>query len=484
MPASYMLSPPGRGPDDRRAAPPSAGAAPIALALAAAVTLLASSPSTAPAQTPDTVELGPSLGSAAAPPAGVMQISVEGAVRRATTVNERVLIARARQAEAAGLVTETRSDALPQIRSNYGYTRNIQNPVLFFGSGDEVQQISIGNQNEHTFGLTLEQSIWDWSLGPARAAARLGRKATAAEVESARTDVALRARRAYYDVLEARELVRVQEQALAQAKSRLEQVRDFYEAGTTSEFDLLTAQVEVENVRPDVIDARNRLELDRNRLKRVTGISLEREITLSDSFPEPGADRRGESEYVKTALERRPDLRSQRLTVDLQHQNVVSEERSDLPDLALTASLQRRGASSEFIPPQEDFSQTATAGFSFSVPLFDGRERAGRVQQARAAQNREQYRLRQLEENIRLEVQQAHQALTSARQRVEATTASVERAERALEIAQTRFQNGLSTQVELNDAELAATRARTNRAEALHDYAVARAELMAATGER
>jgi outer membrane protein TolC len=184
------------------------------------------------------------------------------------------------------------------------------------------------------------------------------------------------------------------------------------------------------------------------------------------------------------ALEKRPDLRGQRLRVDLQRQNVVAEERSDLPDLALTASLQRRASSADVIPPQEDFSQTATAGLSFSVPLFDGRERAGRVQQARAQQNREEYRLRQLEENIRLEVQQAHQALTSARERVQATTASVEQAERALEIAQTRFQNGLSTQVELNDAELAATRARTNRAEALHDYAVARAELMAATGER
>jgi outer membrane protein TolC len=60
----------------------------------------------------------------------------------------------------------------------------------------------------------------------------------------------------------------------------------------------------------------------------------------------------------------------------------------------------------------------------------------------------------------------------------------VDRAERALEIAQTRFRNGLSTQVELNDAELAATRARTNFAQALYDYNVARARLQAALGER
>jgi len=85
---------------------------------------------------------------------------------------------------------------------------------------------------------------------------------------------------------------------------------------------------------------------------------------------------------------------------------------------------------------------------------------------------------------VRLQVQQAYQAQQAALQRIEASQANVHRAEKALEIAETRFKNGLSTQVELNDAELAVTRARTNRAQALHDYGVARANLLAAVGER
>jgi outer membrane protein TolC len=98
--------------------------------------------------------------------------------------------------------------------------------------------------------------------------------------------------------------------------------------------------------------------------------------------------------------------------------------------------------------------------------------------------DRETYRLEQLTENARLDVQQSHQAMVASGEQIEASESNIERAERALEIAQTRFRNGLSTQVELNDAELAVTQARTNFAQALFNYNAARAQLMAATGER
>lgn len=413
-----------------------------------------------------------------------LRLGVEEAVRRATQVNEDVLVIRAEQARAAGIVTEIRSDALPQITANVGYTRNIQSPVLFLSQGDQVQQISIGNENEYSFGLNLRQTIFDFSLGPARTAARLSRDATDAQVEAARTDVALRTREAYYSALLGRELVRVQERALEQARRRLEQVEDFERAGTASEFDLLTARVEVENLRPDLIQARNQLELARNRLKRTAGVPLDRPVVLTDSFPRPSGDPRSEEAYVQQAVDARSDLRGQQVRVQLQEENLTAQERDALPTLDLVAGLTRQASSDDVLPPEQDFVQTATAGLAFSLPLFDGRRRAGQVQQAEAALNREQFRLRQLGENIRLEVQQAHQEMTAARERIEALATTVRRAERALEIAQTRFRNGLSTQVELNDAELAVTRARTNRARALHDHAVARARLMAATGER
>lgn len=455
---------------------------PKKLALVPVAGLLLAAPLAAQSDAPPPTAPAPA-GPERAAPGDTLRLELEEAVERAATVNEDVLVARAERARAAGAVTEIRSDALPQISASFGYTRNIQTPVIFFGSGEDTEQVRVGNANEYSFGLNLEQTLMDFSLGPARSAARLSRRASDAQVEAARIDVALRARESYYQVLLNQALVRVRRQALEQAERRLEQVRSFREAGTGSEFDLLTARVEVENLRPDLIQARNELELSRNRLKRTVGVPLERPLALTDSFPDATAAE-PESVYVEEALARRSDLEGQQVRVRLQEENLTSQERSDLPSLSLVAGLTRRASSDDVLPPEQDFVQTATAGLAFSVPLFDGNRQSGQVQQARAARNREQYRLRQLREDVRLEVQQAHQAMEAARQRIEATGSTVERAERALEIAQTRFRNGLSTQVELNDAELAVTQARTNHARALHAYAVARARLMAATGER
>ncbi|HKK28021.1 MAG TPA: TolC family protein [Gemmatimonadota bacterium] len=417
------------------------------------------------------------------PQADTLRLGLDEAVRRATTTNEQVLIARAQQARAAGTVKEVRADALPQIDANFGYTRNIQKPVIFFNSGGQVQPITIGNDNDYSIGLTLTQTLFDFSLGPARAAARLSREATAAEVEAARTNVALSARTSYYDVLLSRALVDVQEKALEQAQRRLSQVQDFYDAGTASEFDLLTAQVEVDNLRPPLIQARNQLALNRNQLKRTVGISLDRPVALTDTFPAP-ADTASLQDYLVLAGRRRSDLRSQQVQVQLYHENLSSKKLSALPTLSLTAGVRRQASSNDLLPPESQFAQSTTAGLQFSVPLFDGRRRAGQVQQARAQEEEARFRLAQLQQDIRLQVQQAYQAMQAARERIQASQANVHRAERALQIAETRFKNGLSTQVELHDAELAVTQARSNRARALHDYGVARANLMAAVGER
>lgn len=424
-------------------------------------------------------------GPAAQPEAGAVRLSLEDAVRRAVIYNVEVLVARAEQARTRGLVKEVRSRSLPEITADFNYTRNIQRPVLFFNTPEGVQQISLGNDNDYTFGLRLEQSLLDFSLGPARRAAGLSADATGAQVEAARTGAALNARLAYYTALLDRELVTVQEQALAQSEARLEQVSMMHRAGTASDFDLLTAQVEVENIRPQLIEARNQLALDRNRLKRAVNLPLDIQIVLTDSLERPTElEPPLLEEAHEVAARQRSDLQAQRVTLDLQRQNLLAQRRGALPSFDLFASVTRRGSSERLFPGERDFSQSATAGLAFSLPLFDGRERAGLVQQAEAALDRERYRLEELRENVRLEVQQALQNLEATREQVAASESNVARAERALDIAQTRFRNGLSTQVELNDAELAATRARTNFAQALYDYSVARARLDAALGER
>ncbi|MBW3660564.1 MAG: TolC family protein [Gemmatimonadetes bacterium] len=419
-----------------------------------------------------------------APPApGAVALSVEEAVARALESHEEARIARVSVDRTEGLIREAFARALPSVDGTYRMIRNLQRPVLFFGQNGETEQISISDENEHAFSLSVEQPIFDRSLGAGVRAARHGRAATEAAYERALSDVELRARRAYYDALLARARVRVRENALRLAEQRLDQVRLFHDVGTVSEFDLLTAQVAVESERPPLIQARNAFRLALNSVKRVTGLPLERDVELSDTLAfRPIAVEL--EEVTAVALAGRADLEAQKETVDLNEELVKVEASESYPTLSLLLDLTRRASSADFVPEDRDFSQSASAALELRIPVFDGREAQGRTLQARADYMASLERLRALERDVRLQVLDAWQSVGAAAEAVEASQATIELARRAHEIAVVRFRNGLSTQLELDEAEQDVVQAETDAAEALYDHMLAVAQLENAIGGR
>ena len=164
----------------------------------AAVLLLLAGPTVLAGQEGGAEARAPEAGG---PGSEAVRLGLEEAVRRAVTFGEDVLIARAERARIEGQVREVRALSLPEISAEVGYTRNIQRPVIFFETGEGVEQIAIGNDNDYVFGLSFSQPLLDLSLGPARRAARLSEDATAAEVASARRRVGLEAKLEYFTVL-------------------------------------------------------------------------------------------------------------------------------------------------------------------------------------------------------------------------------------------------------------------------------------------
>lgn len=412
-----------------------------------------------------------------------LSLTVEEAVDSALQTHDEVRIARTVVDRTEGRVREAFARALPDISGDYRMTRNLQRPVLFFNQEGETTQIQIGDENEHVFAVSLEQPIYDPSLGAAVRAARHGRSASVAGYERVLSDVAFLTRRAYYDALLARALVTVRENALELARARLRQVERLHEVGTAADFDLLTAQVGVENERPALIRARNQRNLAMNRLRRVIGVELDRSVTLADTLGyEPvrvSLDEAGERAYRN-----RDDLLAQRETVELNEELVAVERSESFPTLSLQLDLSRRASSEEFVPEDRDFSQSASAALALSIPIFDGRRSEGRALQARADHAAAVERLRGLERDIRLQVLDAWQSVQAAAEAVEATRATVERARRAYDIALVRFREGLSIQLELDEAEQDLFEAESNAAEALYDHMLAAARLAHTMGER
>jgi len=412
-----------------------------------------------------------------------VRLSVEDAIGQALAENEQTRIARATVDRTRGLVREAFADALPTVDGTYQLAHNLQRPVIFFNQGGETEQISIGEDNEHTFGIRVEQTVFDRSLGAAVSAARHGRAASEALYDTALADVALETREDYYAVLLADATVVVRESAVRLATDRVEQIRLFRDVGTRSDFDVLTAEVDLENLRPELIRARNEHALALNGLKRTIGMPLEEEIVLVDTLAFiPVAITLEEAQQRASA--ERADLEAQAQTVELNEELVNVERAEAFPTLQLSLDLSRRSSSQDFMPEERDFSQSTTAALAVDIPVFDGRRTEGRALQARAAHVEAQETYRALERDVRLQVQDAWQTVQATSLEVEATRATGERAQRAYEIALVRFREGLSTQLELDEAEQSVTEARLNAAQALHDHMVAVARLTHAMGGR
>lgn len=411
-----------------------------------------------------------------------LALTVAQAVQRALVANEQTRIARTEVDRTDGQVREAYARVMPTIDGSYRFTRNLQRPVLFFDQEGETQQIQIGNATEHAFDLTLEQPVIDFSLGSALAAAGHGTAASLANYERALSDVALDARLAYYGVLLADADAAVAANALELARRRLDQVQLFFDVGTAAEFDVLTARVALEGARPDQIRAVNALRLAYNELKRVTGVPFSTDVELADSLAYAPVEMALDA-AVAAALERRGDLTAQRETVALTRELVDVQRSEGYPSISLFLNLNRRASSEEMWPEDRDFTQSATAALALDIPIFDGRRNQGLTLQARADYVAAVERLHALERDVELQVLDAWQSVQAAAEGVTATRATLELAQRAYDIATVRFRSGLSTQLELDEAEQNLIEAQSNAAEALYSHMAARALLLHAMGE-
>ncbi|MCU0611890.1 MAG: TolC family protein [Candidatus Eisenbacteria bacterium] len=417
--------------------------------------------------------------------------------------NEEVLIAEQGVAQAEGAVTEAYAGALPNITVQAQYTGNFKKPAFFlpaefFGGEDDSTnggstgessggpvKIEIGSDTEFAGALRLDQTLYAFGrVGNAVKFAGIYRRMAGLGVDAARSSVLFAVTEAYSRVLLLEKLVDIQRQGLEQARSHLRDIEEKHAQGAESRFALQRATVEVKNREPDLIRAENTLVLASQDLKRIVGIADEPDPLLSDTlgYSPMAAD---VNRAMAEALLNRPEIRALELNVEGQQRVVSIYKANILPVLGAfgQVSVQGQADKDDLAAAFDENSQVSmSAGLVFSVPVFDGFRTRGKVQQARAGLSKARHELAQARKAIRLDVTKAVQDLQGLTREYEAQRATVELAEEMYQIAETRFRSGISTQLELNDAELALNLAKTNYAETLYRYNVAVANLERASG--
>jgi len=428
-------------------------------------------------------------------PPDTLRLSLDAAVTRALEESEEIQVARAQVDQAASQITQATAAALPHLSANLTYNRTIKSifdDIQFFseddttGAGDDggFGDLPFGRPNTYLTSLQLTQLLWSGgSVGAGRRAATLFRSASQHQLEETESDIVFRVRTAYLNAVVARRLNEIAVQSQQVALGHLRQVESFHQAGTASEFDLLRARVDYENRNPAVVQTDNTAQLAVLELKRLVNVPAEQplELTTQGGIEMVQVD----ASILADLVMDRPVLRAAQENVGMREAAVTVYRAQRWPSLSLLGNLGFQAFPNRVTPPGfNQWRKDWYVALSVSWNVFNGLRTKGQITEAQAQLRQARVEEVQLREALEIQLEAGLAGYRMALAQLEARQETVTLAERAHELAESRFANGLSTQLEVSDAALLLDEARVNQVQAMYDYVKALAQLERLSGGR
>ena len=357
-------------------------------------------------------------------------------------------------------VTEARSAYYPTV---YGSLTGV--------GAENNSRIAAGGLNNpiiydrYANGVTVNQLITDFGRTHNLVkSSTLRAQAQEQGIVTSQAEVLLQVHRAYFNALKAQTVLAVAQETVKTRQLSADQVTELARNKIKSDLDVSFANVDLSQAQLLLIQARNDLQASFAELAVALGYSDLRTFELADE-PPPPAPPANEAQLVQQALKDRPELIGQRLDVSAAERYATAERDLKLPTVSALGTAGLIPFNSAPLAPRY-----AAAGFNVNIPIFNGHLYGGLQTEASARAQAENQYLRELQNRVVRDVQTAWLNLNAAYQRLTVTQQLLNQANQSLDLAQGRYQLGLSSIIELSQAELNQTQARIAQASATYDY--------------
>jgi outer membrane protein TolC len=404
------------------------------------------------------------------------RLDLQTAISFALQNNFAIRQARERIKQQEGVVVEVSARQIPNVSADGLYQLNDTAIGQAFPPSDRVWQIN----------LTASQVLF--AGGGVRSAVRsskLARDAALLDLKGVINDALLQVRTSFYSVLLAREQIKVQESNLELLQEQLKTTTDRFDAGTVSSFEKLRAEVAVSNARVPLITANNNYRLAIEAMRQALGFNSNHADSL-----------RKVPEFVGTldftpvqfdlnaafdaAHANRPELERLAKLTQAGEEGITAARSSYYPSVSAYGGWTlRKGATNGF----SDSDNGWLVGLQSQWNIFDGRATSGRVTQARSLLEQTKLTQTEVQLAIEVEVRRAFSQWQEATELAEASARVVDQATEAVRLANARYGAGTSTQLDVLQAQVDLTTARTNQIQAYYSYNVAVAALRKAIGQ-
>lgn len=301
---------------------------------------------------------------------------------------------------------------------------------------------------------------------------------------SSKLDLVNQVTKAYYQVILAQDSYDVLCKSYEQAEKNFNVVNSLYELGGTSEYDKISAEVQLRSLNPTVIQARNAVTLAKLQLMVLMGIDPETEIVIEGSL-EDYEDRLYEEALTAGdfSLENNTNMRQLKINETMLNQTLRVQKMNFLPTLALSGSYAFQSLyNKDWNVGEYEWAKSSSIVLSLSVPIF----RMGNFTKIRSTK----LQISQLSENIgytekQLNIQARSYVdnMKANAEQVASNREAIEQAEKGREIASKRYEIGKGTILELNNSEVSLTQAKLTYSQSIYNYLAAKADLNKVLGD-
>lgn len=417
-------------------------------------------------------------------------LSLEEALTIAKEHNKRIKI---EKLAAKAMHEETRiskASLMPAVSASGGYSYYIGKPVIFMpgaftgNEAEPVVDVAVGGKNTFNASLSITQPLLSQSGRRQIKAAKISESIQDLHLLEESADLSLTVADTYYRALVIQESIELNKQSLSRNLKSLDDSRELFMQGKSLKVDTLRNFIIVENLKTTLTYQENQRHIVMLELQQLLGTNRNETIILTDSLRdkiethyltvlEPGAS---------DGIQSRPDILIQKLNIEMSQNNVRLSRAQRLPIISLVGAYQIQAQADDRRFAAYRWPKTSFLGVHAHVPLFSGSKTNSRIRQAQMQLESSRLQMEDAVDHADTEVRTLKNNLKELVQRLSTQERTVDAAEMNFKIVNDRYKNGLSSRLELSDAELSLTQAKMNRLQNIFEVKTTKLHLDKALG--
>ncbi|MFA6349959.1 MAG: TolC family protein [Candidatus Omnitrophota bacterium] len=406
---------------------------------------------------------------------GVVLSSLNDAISLAFNNNKDIKIQEQEVNVAKADVMGARSVFYPDLNLNAGYTRN--GAVLLSSAANSKKDAGVftGYKNDNQLGLSLTQALFTGGANTANLRQmQISFKEQEETLRATKLNVEFEAKRLYYGLLLAYETRRIAADLVQKAQAHYENVKQRYEQGTASRFDVLQSKVQVSLLIPELVNAENAIDQIMAEFNKLLSLKIQESVTVNDRLIHMPVEVR-EEEFLKQAYLNKPEMIIKSLGIDMNQWAIKFAKAGWYPQV--TASGGYNYYSNNNANMINKRHNNWSVGAAMTLNIFNGFATKAKVDSAKAKYAESLLSKENTADLIAVNIRTDCLDLIKQQAIIDSQKDNLEDAKEALKISEVRFDNGVGINLDVLDAQVSLAQVEQNLAQGIYDYIMAKADL-------